>query len=252
MEVLVGPSREYGPPPFPVVVLHGGPGAAGSAAGLARGLSRFVSVLEPMQRADSIAGQIAELHAMLETRAQRPVVLIGWSWGAMLAWMFAATRPADVSKVILVSSAAFDEESAAQIMPTRLGRLEKREREEIAHLTEPLTTESLARLTELLDKADDYAPISEPNERIELDAHIYDRVWSEAVRLRRSGELAAMGNRITCPVIAIHGEHDPHPIDGVARLPNVRVITLPRCGHTPWRERFARDQFFQALQSELE
>lgn len=234
-----------------MVVLHGGPGAAGSAAGLARGLSSFVSVLEPMQRADSVAGQIAELHAVLEAKAQRPVVLIGWSWGAMLAWMVAATWPADVSKIILVSSAAFDEESAARIMPKRLRRLEKHERDEIAQMTEPLTTESLARLTELLDKADDYAPLSEPKEEIELDAQIYDRVWREVVRLRRSGELVAMGKRIKCPVVAIHGEHDPHPIDGVARLPNVRLITLPRCGHTPWREKFAREQFFQALQSEL-
>jgi pimeloyl-ACP methyl ester carboxylesterase len=241
-------AREHGSGPFRVAVLHGGPGAAGSAAGLARGLGEFVSVIEPMQRADSIAGQVEELRELLATTAIRPVVLIGWSWGAMLAWIYAATHPADVSKVILVNSAVFAEAAAERIMPERLRRLSPEEQEEAAGA-------SLSRLAELLDKADAFELIDEPPDVAEVDERIHARVWSEAASLRRSGALLDLAARITCPVVIIHGENDPHPIDGVveplrSRLSDVRVYSLPRCGHVPWREKFAREELFRILRDE--
>jgi pimeloyl-ACP methyl ester carboxylesterase len=57
-------------------------------------------------------------------------------------------------------------------------------------------------------------------------------------------------------VVAIHGDHDPHPAAGVqeplsATLAQFRFILLERCGHRPWIERQARDAFYEALEEEL-
>ena len=57
------------------------------------------------------------------------------------------------------------------------------------------------------------------------------------------------GNNIKCPVIAIHGDYDPHPYEGVKK-PLARVINdfnfilLEKCGHTPWKEKEVRKKFY--------
>ena len=53
--------RKYGSVPFRVVVIHGGPGAAGSVAPIARTLGQFRGVLEPLQSATTLDGQIYEI-----------------------------------------------------------------------------------------------------------------------------------------------------------------------------------------------
>jgi pimeloyl-ACP methyl ester carboxylesterase len=68
--------------------------------------------------------------------------------------------------------------------------------------------------------------------------------------------LLRLASEVQCPVVAIHGDHDPHPAAGVrdplARVvPDLRFVLLERCGHTPWLERQARATFFEALEREL-
>ena len=82
--------RKYGKAPFSVVVVHGGPGAPGEMAPIARHLSKKQGVLEPLQASNSVDGQIFELKTIIEKNAQMPIVLIGWSWGAWLSFMLAA------------------------------------------------------------------------------------------------------------------------------------------------------------------
>ena len=74
--------------------------------------------------------------------------------------------------------------------------------------------------------------------------------------LRQSGQLLQHGTRITCPVVAIHGDYDPHPIAGVQKplsrvLQNFRCTLLEHCGHKPWIEKHARAAFYRILTQEL-
>jgi pimeloyl-ACP methyl ester carboxylesterase len=74
--------------------------------------------------------------------------------------------------------------------------------------------------------------------------------------MRRAGELLPIVARIECPVIAIHGEYDPTPIEGVAEplsasLREFQMVVLPKCGHDPWRERWAVDEFYAVLERQL-
>jgi pimeloyl-ACP methyl ester carboxylesterase len=75
--------------------------------------------------------------------------------------------------------------------------------------------------------------------------------------MRSSGELLELGRQISCPVVALHGDYDPHPADGVrgplaSVLSEFRFVLLERCGHMPWIERQARERFFEVLEEELE
>ncbi len=70
--------RIYGSKPFNVAVIHGGPGAPGEMAPVARELSSASGVLEPLQTATSLKGQVQELHTVLKEYGDLPVILIGW------------------------------------------------------------------------------------------------------------------------------------------------------------------------------
>jgi len=122
--------RRYGNPPFSVAVIHGGPGAGGEMAPVAQQLCTVQGILEPLQTAHSLEGQVEELKGLLEECADLPVTLIGFSWGAWLSFILAARYPAMVKRLIMVASAPFQEKYAQKIMQTRLYRLRESEIDE--------------------------------------------------------------------------------------------------------------------------
>jgi len=59
-----------------------------------------------------------------------------------------------------------------------------------------------------------------------------------------------------CPVVAIHGDFDPHPAEGVkiplgVSLKDFKFVLLPKCGHHPWLEKYAKDRFYSVLNEEI-
>ncbi len=255
--------RTYGKTPFSVVVIHGGPGAPGHMAPVAWELSPDWGVLEPLQTATSLEGQIQELRAVLIENGDLPVILIGSSWGAMLGFIFSARYPAFVKKLILIGSGVYEEQYAAKIWETRLSRLSEEERREVHSLIEAMNDPAvrdknmlLARFGKLFTKADAYDPLTLDSEGLEVQYHIYQSVWNDATELRSSGELLELGKQIQCPVVAIHGDYDPHPPEGVQKplsavLKSFQFILLNNCGHLPWIEREARGKFYEILKEEL-
>jgi pimeloyl-ACP methyl ester carboxylesterase len=255
--------RKYGHKPFPVAVIHGGPGAPGEMAPVARELSSVMGVLEPLQTATTIEGQVEELKAVLGKNAALPVTLIGFSWGALLSFIFAARHPSLVRKLILISSAPYDEKYALNITQTRLIRLSDEKRAESLSLMQILNGPSvanknttMARLGKLLSQADAYDPLPHDDEILECSYDVFQSVWEQAAHLRSSGKLLELGKSIKCSVVAIHGAYDPHPAAGVVEplcriLKDFRFILLEKCGHRPWLERNARDRFYDILKQEL-
>ena len=256
--------RKYGNAPFNVVVIHGGPGAPGEMAPVARELSSLRGVLEPLQTALIIEGQIEELRDVLEKSGDLPVTLIGWSWGAWLSFIFAAQHPAFVKKLILIGSGPFEEKYALNIMQTRLSRLSIEEKAEVLSLMEALTDPargdknlSLARFGKLISKADSYDPLPHKSEGLECQYDVYQNIGEQAQKLRKSGELLGYGKKIQLPVVAIHGDYDPHPSEGIKgplsrTLKDFRSILLENCGHQPWIERSVKVRFYNILKSEIE
>ncbi len=203
--------RKYGQPPFSAAVIHGGPGAPGSMAPVARELGKIGGILEPLQTAGSLDGQIQELEAVLIEHAAHPLTLIGWSWGAMLSLIFTARCPELVQKLILIGSGGLEARHAAPVMETRLKRLNIEDRAMFdqlsAALNDPGETNknailaSLGRLFQF--KTDTLSPISLAGETLEVRYDIHNGVWSDASQLRASGALLELARQIRCPVLAI-------------------------------------------------
>lgn len=257
--------RKYGESPFKVAVIHGGPGAPGEMAPVAKKLSSEAGILEPLQTETSIEGQVKELQTVLENHGDIPVILIGFSWGAWLSFIFAANYPSIIKKIILVGSGPFKEKYASTIMETRLNRLNNGERKEANSLIKKLSKSNakssekeLARFGELMSKADSFNPLSHTDKlgNEEFQQEIYHKVWSEASELRKSGELLKLVKQVECRVVAIHGDYDPHPYKGVKEplsqvVKEFKFILLKNCGHKPWIEKEAKNKFYKTLEKEL-
>ncbi|MGA2121350.1 MAG: alpha/beta hydrolase [Methanoregula sp.] len=253
------PVRKWGHGPYSVAVIHGGPGAPGEVAPLARELSAVKGVLEPFQTETTLDGQVQELRSVLLEHGTVPVTLVGFSWGAFLSFLLAARYPALVKKLILVSSPPFEEQYAAAITQTRMKRLHKKGQAEaqelLAQIADPGTANKndlLARLGLLLARADAYDPVNVPDEGFHCQYDVFRGVWDEACELRQKQILLQMAQAIRCPVVAIHGDWDPHPAEGVNDplskvLPDFRFVLLEKCGHRPWIERTASEEFYKAV-----
>jgi pimeloyl-ACP methyl ester carboxylesterase len=256
--------RKYGTDPIEVAVIHGGPGAPGGMAPVAKELSKDFGVIEPFQSGQTVESQVEELHTILKRNVKLPVKLVGWSWGAMLSFIFSSRYPDYVQKLILINSAVFEDKYSLEIMNTRINRMDIREKLEFLDLTKELNNpesknknEIFARLGELILKADTFQPIKYCDDVIEYQFDIYRSVWDDARKIRKSGDMLELGKKISCPVVAIHGDYDPHPAEGIKKpllknLKDFKFVLIEKCGHYPWFEKNVKEKFYSILRQELE
>ena len=238
--------RTYGNAPYQVVVIHGGPGAPGSCAGICRGLAESAGVLEILQSKNSSDALIKEMLAVMDAYQLRETVLIGHSWGAWLSFLFAGQHPERVRKLILVGSGLFDEAYYPQLIAAR------------GVTAMPAEQAADVRAAGLSTSEDEYSPDNYcllpnlPNDLIAFHQEQFDALMAEIMPMRASGRLLRYANGIRCPVIAIHGRNDPHVLEGVKvplenHLPDFTMHVLDKCGHEPWKEYYAKNMFFNIL-----
>ncbi|MEN8148882.1 MAG: alpha/beta hydrolase [Planctomycetota bacterium] len=252
--------REYGADGPRVIALHGGPGARGSLAPVAEGLAGSFRVLEPLQRVSgdellTVADHVADLDEVILDRWEGgPPALVGSSWGAMLALVYAAEHPERAGPLALVGNGTWDTAARAVLQETIRERLSEEDRARLATLAEdhPDPAERMDVLGGIILPvfSVDKIAIDAPPE--EFDAKGNVETWADMVRLQEAGVYPAAFAAIRSPVIMLHGDYDPHPgrmiRDGLLPvLPDLEYVEFERCGHDPWVEREAREPFFAAL-----
>lgn len=256
--------REYGTSGPLVAVLHGGPGAPGYMAPVARRLADTFRVLEPLQRArDSepltVARHVADLDEVLDSRCgSAQPALVGHSWGAMLALAYAAAHPGRVASLVLIGCGTFDHAARDRMRAIREERTDERLRQRMERLPEevPDPDERLRIMGELLLPLHSYDLVDAGQELETCDARGSDESWEDMVRLQDEGIYPAAFAAIDAPVIMLHGAVDPHPGPVIRRslephLPQLEYREWERCGHYPWLERAVRDEFFVVLRGWL-
>ena len=246
--------RQYSKTLSRVVVLHGGPGGAGEVEPFAQELGHMgYDVLEPFQTRQSVAGQVDELRSQIEQYCEPPVVVIGWSWGAWLGCLLAAQHDDLVRSLILVGSGPLKASYAKAIRNTKNTRLSA---EFLALRPTAQSPLDVARFIELSDVTDTYARDTSPPPKVVFDEAIHSAVWPEAEEMRKNGSLLEAISTIRCPVLAIHGDYDSRPSAGVrlplqAALPSAAFVEIRQCGHKPWQEIYAKDEFYRLIQKAI-
>lgn len=242
--------REYGSAPYKAIVVHGGPGAIGSCAGICRGLADEFGVLEILQSKNSIKELTEEMLDIINRYKLKNIAFIGHSWGAWLSYIFASTYPEYVSKLLLIGSGLFDSKYYPQLLAA------------VREKTMPDEQEKDIRDAGLYAPGMEYSPYSYcllpdlPEDMIAFNEAQHNSLMGEIMPMRDSGELLNCSTNIKCPVVAVHGRNDPHAVDGIripleSRLSDFKMYVLEKCGHEPWKEYYAKEKFFEILKKEL-
>lgn len=257
--------RAYGGVGPAVVLLHGGPGAPGSLARLARGLERAFRVFEPFQRRRgttplSVDRHLRDLDAFLDTvlPQERPLV-VGHSWGAMLGLMYVASRPDRARALALVGCGTFDVASRATFERTVTRRLSTAGRRRLETLDRRYENpdDRMRAAADLLLPVYNRAPTVRRAEVDHCDARGHDDTWRDALRRQSEGLDPASFAAIEVPVCMFHGDWDPHPGRAIhghlsRHVPDLSYRELARCGHDPWLEpKPVAHAFFEALSTWL-
>ncbi len=256
--------RRHGNAGPTAIVLHGGPGAVGSVEELARRLSDTLTVIEPWQRGSAedkpltVAQHVTDLHDVVQSvRTDQLPALVGESWGAMLALAYAAEHPDYAGPIVLVGCGTFDKESRAIGVQIRAERIAAYIAEHPQHVGD-LNLSVNDRIMKWHDMTDNYDPMSSASQIMTapFDMQAQTETWEDMLRCQECGLYPEAFAVIRSPVIMLHGSYDPHP-GGMIRdklrqyLPQLEYREFDKCGHEPAIEKFARDEFFNAVREWL-
>lgn len=250
--------RKYGRAGPMVIVLHGGPGAAGSSKTLAQGLSVEFSVIEPLQRSScqdeplTVARHIADLHSVVKSISSEDLpALVGESWGAMLALAYAAEYPSTIGPIVLIGCGTFEKRSRALAAEIR--------KERIAAFidTHPQHADDLfLNLDDQIMKwhhiTDNYDPVPAMTAIESFDMKAHTETWRDMIRCQEIGWYPQVFKQIESPVIMLHGDYDPHPGKMIRdhlkiHIPQLQYVEFEKCGHNPAIEKAAKEKFYTIL-----
>ncbi len=242
----------HGPP---AVVLHGGPGA--DHGYLLPGFDALAEGRElvyydqrgggrsPVARDVPVGWreQVADLDALREAWGLDGLVLVGYSWGGLLAQLYATEHPERVERLALVSPApswrAARDEFERRFAERNLAPALEAERRALREsgLRERDLEAYERRLFELAVVPYFYDPAKA---RELTPFRVVGRTQQEVWRSLGDYDLRPSLQRLRLPAFVLHGEDDPIPIDAsreTARHLGAELHALDRCGHCPHVER---------------
>jgi len=256
--------RTYGSSGPVVVLVHGGPGAPGGLAPVCRELADQYRVCEPLQRLSgaeplTVARHVADLRDTLaESCPGGSAALVGHSWGAMLALACAAEHAHVASSLVLVGCGTFDAASRTLLQSAIERRLTPAVRARLRELPMSISDPDvrLCVTGRLLEDAYSYDLEPHVDETEYHDSRGHRESWQDMLRLQREEVYPARFARIEIPVLMVHGVQDPHPGREICAslrtvIPHLEYVELQRCGHYPWWERQAKQEFFRILRDWL-
>jgi proline iminopeptidase len=239
---------EIGDGPDVAVMLHGGPGAShdylrpGLDVAAAPGRRRLFyydqrgsgrSSLAPGQPAADWRTHVADLDGVRRHLGGAPLTLVGYSWGALLAMLYAIEHPDHVAKLALISPAP----AAARERGTA--------RERLAAMGQRPSVQALRERLDPKDRRHRFALavagyFAHPERAVDLTPFVVkqsaeDAVWKSLGDYDLRPKLAVL----TVPAFVAHGDVDPIPLEtarATAEALRAEFVAIADCGHVPYVE----------------
>ncbi|MYB47731.1 MAG: alpha/beta hydrolase [Dehalococcoidia bacterium] len=244
----------------PVALCHGGPGIYDYLGPVAAMIDDVATVHRYDQRGCGrsqdlgpydITTFIDDLDALRAYWGYEAWTVVGYSWGASLALLYAIQYPERTSCLVYFSGTGVDPAWHQEYRSNREVKLPPTERKRFRLLNQrrlTATGEELKRIKEersyLLEKSELY-DVTRLNDvprydRFPINYSLNSALNAEENRMEETGELPSKVSRIKVPTLVLDGEGDPRPRWARAHLaqliPNSRHVTIARAGHEPWIE----------------
>jgi proline iminopeptidase len=238
-----------------VVVLHGGPGAQHDylLPGFDLLAQRRTLVYydqrgggrSPVGRDVSVGWRdhVDDLEALRDVWGAQQLHLCGYSWGGLLAMLYAISYPKRVASLALVSPApaAFLERAEFEANLARRNATPELLAERAELQASGLRTRDLASYNQRLFELAVSGYFHDPSRAKELTpfritGRTQQEVWNslgDAFNLRPQLE------RLDLRAIVVHGDDDPIPLpsaEATAAALHAPIAILPACGHVPYVE----------------
>ena len=247
-----------------VVLLHGGPGASldylrPALDALANEKRRLFyydqrgggkSSLAPAEPAAPWQTHVADLERVRGHLGVEKLTLVGYSWGGLLALLYAVEYSTCIDRLALVSPAPTHEAARLEMKL----RLDERGQS-------PQVATFKAELKDRIGQGDKRARFavavagyfSDPHRALELTPFLVRQTASDAVWQSLSGyDLRAELSKLSVRALVAHGTDDPIPIESAretAALIGADFVELPG-GHVPYIE--AADKLIPAIKEFLD
>lgn len=266
---------EYGAPDAPpLLVLHGGPGADHDYL-----LPQLLELADEYQMIfyDQRGGgrsksadrspvtwhtHVSDLDAVIQEKSLDPATLVGYSWGGLLAMLFAiesagGRATSRVARLVLIDPAPVNREHRRQFEAEFARRqnsdvVTKLRADLAASGLRESDPEAFRQRSFELSVAGYFADPSAAHDLtpFRVMARIQDSVWESlgAYDLTRSGQL----DSVDVPTLVVHGREDPIPLassEVIARTLNAPLVAIDGAGHVPYVEQPA--ELFAAIRSFL-
>jgi proline iminopeptidase len=204
----------------------------------------------------TLAVAVADLEALRVHLAQERLLLVGHSWGGMLAMAYAAAHPDRLDRLILIDSGGPTLEFVTWFEDNIRARMRPEDVEAERYWTEGaqhgVTNDKVALETA---RAATPAYFFERGKGLAYAAAMTDGSLNAAVgamlmsNLTTAYDVRAGLRRIDRPTLIVHGHQDPmgdkNAEDIHALIAGSTLIYLDKCGHFPWVEQ--PDAFARAI-----
>ncbi|MCY3603047.1 MAG: alpha/beta fold hydrolase [Chloroflexi bacterium] len=244
----------------PVVLCHGGPGIYDYLEPVAAMIDDLATVYRYDQRGCGrsedrepfdVATFLADLDALRAHWGHEAWTVVGHSWGATLALLYAVRYPERTERLVYISGTGIDPAWHHDYRRAREAKLQTAECDRLRSLEEARTVATGAELDRInaeratLLEATEYYDATRFEQLPRYDRFPVNYALNAALNaqmngLEESGVLPTQIARIAAPTLVLDGEADPRPRWARAQvaelIPNARHLTIEGAGHDPWVE----------------
>ncbi|MCH6255279.1 alpha/beta hydrolase [Puniceicoccaceae bacterium K14] len=254
-----------------VIFLHGGPGAYGYMETFCHSFSSYCNAVYYEQRGSKqgdynigVEDHIRDLGRVVDHYSQesKPII-VGHSWGSMLAVLFAGRRSESLKKVILTGCGPLNKTQGDEFLQTLNVRFgDKKDYydrlwDAIDEEKDELKQQSLAN--KYIDNIMEIYQM-DPNSGLEIQPRHWDykgsyRTMCESDEYVSKNEHGKALEKIETSLTVIHGTYDVLSPESLFRLvrkhvSHVKTYALERAGHYPWAGPRS-DEFLKILKQEV-
>lgn len=244
----------------PVVLCHGGPGIYDYLGSVAAMIDDVATVHRYDQRGCGrsedlgpydVTTFVDDLDALRACWGYEAWTVIGHSWGATLALLYAICYPERTERLVYLSGTGIDPAWHQEYRRNREAKLPPAERERFRLLNEARLTSTGAELerikeeeTSLLGRTElyDVTRLSDVSryDRFPINYPLNEALCAEMKQMEDAGGLGSKVSEFGTPTLVLDGEGDPRPRWARAQLaeliPTSRHETIAGAGHEPWIE----------------
>ena len=252
--------EKYGSGKDVIILVHGGPSLYGYMGTLGKELEDNYTIVDyaqsgtfesPLSEKVSIDSHINDLIALVnENSGTGKVIIIGHSWGADVALLASGKDSTNIEKLILIGTAALNEEISDKHGDTLNKRYTDTVKEQLKEIEVELNKElSIDKRNSVMQKrlaltspfyhldpkTEELVPESKWN--FETFLQSIDSLWD----LIDAGKIPSILKDVKVPVVAYQGDYDPIPYKETFEflensISNIETHVIEKSGHFPWLE----------------